>query len=606
MLRLNHSNAALLAVVVCAISLVACSSDPLTSSLRPTADDQAAAPGVAPAGAVGAMIRVGEATRQAGDPANAVLFFRRAHALVPFKAEPLVRLGVALNDLGQFNEAAEAFRDALNIEHNNTEALRGLGFALIGLNQPELAIDQFKAAIAIEPDYRSFNGLGVASDHLGQHKAAQDYYESGLKIFPNNLTLLNNLGLSQILSRDYDAAIGTLVGAVQQPGASARQRQNLALAYGMAGKDTDAARVSRIDLGPRDVQDNLAYYPILRGADDKVLLAAILGVHAPDRLVSQPLPGQPASPTGPASDAGKNMEAPAPTAKPTASVETLPVPVAGAQPSPTEVAQAAATKPAAGTSHIQSVVAISIPTSHPSAAARAAVEAANRPTTHIPPAAVSSEAAPPAPAANQATSPGGQGETDLGHERIQQPTAQPQESSSAVNALREDTHTVEEAAATGARDLAGLPTSGPTVMADQSQFRADAPIKTALRPSAAGNDGAPVWYASPIATPVNAAVHQNTFLDKIFEYLFEPNAPAASKIAAVPPTNGKAASAAPASQVATAPAAGDNVAAIQPAAGIAHSQSSWLGDIGEFFRARQSATPAAEHQPIGGGAAASP
>ena len=271
---------AFLALIAAALLLIGCATDPITDSLRPNPEDVANHPG-APAGSVAALVRVGEASRQSGDPVTAITLFRRAHNLDPFKAEPLVKLGDALNDVGKFGEAADSFRSALEYEHNNVEALRGLGTALVGLNQPGLAIDHFKAALAIEPDYRSYNGLGVASDHMGQHKAAQDYYEAGLKVFPKNLTLLNNLGLSQLLTRDYDAAVVTLVTAAEQPGATARQRLNLALAYGLAGRDAEAQRIARIDLDDKTVQDNLAYYGILRAADDAALLSAILGVHVP-------------------------------------------------------------------------------------------------------------------------------------------------------------------------------------------------------------------------------------------------------------------------------------------------------------------------------------
>lgn len=277
---LSSYRLAFLALIAAAFLLIGCATDPITDSLRPTPEDVANHPG-APAGSVAALVRVGEASRQSGDPVTAITLFRRAHNLDPFKVEPLVKLGDALNDVGKFGEAADSFRSALEYEHNNVEALRGLGTALIGMNQPGLAIDHFKAALAIAPDYRSYNGLGVASDHMGQHKAAQDYYEAGLKIFPKNLTLLNNLGLSQLLTRDYDAAVVTLVTAAEQPGATARQRLNLALAYGLAGRDTEAQRIARIDLDDKTVQDNVAYYGILRAADDAALLSAILGVHVP-------------------------------------------------------------------------------------------------------------------------------------------------------------------------------------------------------------------------------------------------------------------------------------------------------------------------------------
>lgn len=607
---LNRGLAALFAMLACATLLVACSSDPIISNLRPTAEDKAAAPGVAPAGAIGALIRVGEASRQAGDPAGAIPFFRRAHSLDPFKAEPLVRLGVALNDLGQFNEAAEAFHDALNLEHNNTEALRGLGFALIGLDQPELAIDQFKAAIAIEPDYRSYNGLGVASDHLGEHKAAQDYYDAGLKIFPDNLTLLNNLGLSQILSRDYDAAIGTLVSAAQQPGGGARQRQNLALAYGMAGKDTDAARIARIDLDPGQVQSNLAYYGILRAADDSVLLAAILGVHAPAKLTSPPAPAQVAPKAGPANEPGNGPapEAPKPEAtKPSGSVETVPAPVSGAEPSTTETARVAAPTPAAGSSHFRAVAAIAIPAHSASAAAKTATSTVAKADAPAPTTAPVAETRA-IPIVTESPHAADQAQADQANRQMVEPTfrsaIQPQKSEGAVDDSSEDSQAANEA---------GAPTALPartavTASADQAPlartraaaWNAPAPVTS---PSA-GTEGPPVWYAAATAAPPTSAGEQESGLDRHFDHLFKSETAPASNVAGTAPAGRPASAIAPTATTA-ATAADAHVAAVEPAAGV-QAHSSWLSDIGDFFRARYDAMAMPEHQPIGGGQAASP
>ena len=221
MLALAHRRFVFAAAVLCILALASCSNDPIVSATRPTKEDIASQPTPAPAGTMPALMRMGEATRQAGKPRDALAYFRRAHQLDLFDPRPLVKIGICLNDLGQYNEAAEAFKDTIALDHNNTEALRGLGTAMIGLNEPALAIENLKAALEIEPDHRTYNALGVASDHMGDHAAAQNYYSEGLKLFPNNLTLLNNLGLSQILSGNLDAATATLVTAAQLPGAGA-------------------------------------------------------------------------------------------------------------------------------------------------------------------------------------------------------------------------------------------------------------------------------------------------------------------------------------------------------------------------------------------------
>jgi Flp pilus assembly protein TadD len=260
--------------VVAALFLGGCASDTLRDSVRPTAEEKASQRTLAPAGSVAALMRVGDSARAAGDSAAAIPFYRRAHALDFFNPDPLVRLGAALSDLGAYNEAVQAYRDALRADPVNTAALRGLGNALISLNQPQLAVEQFDAALRIEDDHRNYNGIGVALDRIGDHKGAQAHYRVGLQTAPGNLTLLNNLGLSLALSGDDEEAIKTLERVARHPRATARHRQNLALAYGLAGRTSEAARIAQLDLDEADVRSNLAYYGLLRAMNEEGLDAA--------------------------------------------------------------------------------------------------------------------------------------------------------------------------------------------------------------------------------------------------------------------------------------------------------------------------------------------
>ena len=266
--------------------LSGCASDPYKDSLRPTVEDRAKTPEPPPAGTVAVLMRIGEATRRAGNPEGAIPFFRRAHAADIFKPEPLIQLGLALNDVGAYNEAAEAFREALKNDPHSADAMRGFGVTLIALDQPALAIDQLNAAVAIEPNAGTYNALGVAYDHLGDYASAQKAYNEGLTLAPNSQRLLNNLGLSLALAGDLDKAIETLLRAALDPGASPRLRQNLALVYGLAGRDADAARVARTDLSDGEVQRNLAYYGMLRHADKDTVRPAGLG------LLEEGVPGE--------------------------------------------------------------------------------------------------------------------------------------------------------------------------------------------------------------------------------------------------------------------------------------------------------------------------
>jgi Flp pilus assembly protein TadD len=232
-----------------------------------------------PAKTFSALMRAGDATRASGDSASAVTFYRRAHALAPENAVPLVRLGETLAGLGAQNEAAETFRAAIERDPKDANAHRGLGNAMLALHQPQIAIQSFNAANALKPDARSYNGIGVASDMTGNHRAAQVAYQQGLQLASGNLQLQNNFALSLMLSGDYPEAIEILNAVITDPAATPRHRQNLAMAYGLAGDIKEAARVSRLDLEESQVQNNLSYYLTLRSINDSGAIAQALGIN---------------------------------------------------------------------------------------------------------------------------------------------------------------------------------------------------------------------------------------------------------------------------------------------------------------------------------------
>jgi Flp pilus assembly protein TadD len=232
-----------------------------------------------PAKTHAALMRAGDATRASGDLASAVAFYRRAHALTPENATALVRLGETLASLGAPNEAAEAFRAAVERDPKDPDAHRGLGNAMLALYQPQIAIQSFNAANALKPDARCYNGIGVANDMIGGHRAAQVAYQQGLQLAGGNLQLQNNFALSLMLSGDYPEAIEILNAVITDPAATPRHRQNLAMAYGLAGDIKEAARVSRLDLEEAQVQNNLSYYLTLRSLNDSGAVAQALGIN---------------------------------------------------------------------------------------------------------------------------------------------------------------------------------------------------------------------------------------------------------------------------------------------------------------------------------------
>ena len=217
---------------------------------------------------VTALIRMGDQTREGGDPVSALRFYARAARLSPANADVQKRLGYSLLAMQRYRAAMLAFRRALATKPADADSLRGLGNALIAMDKPKNAVNFLKSAIAnsatAKIDHRAYNSLGVALDMTGDHVGARQAYRLGLQKKPENVALRNNLGLSLALSGKYKQSMAVLEGVARDGGTSPRVRQNLALVYGLAGRSKMAKRTISDQYGEAEVNANMSYYNWLR------------------------------------------------------------------------------------------------------------------------------------------------------------------------------------------------------------------------------------------------------------------------------------------------------------------------------------------------------
>jgi len=209
---------------------------------------------------------------QQGDHNAAIPLYRRATTWHPFAAAPLVGLGDSLRAIGQYQQAEKAYQSALSRNERNLSALKGLGKAYIALNRPTMAVPILQDALSLNRrDVDVISSLALALELQGHAQAALNVYKKGLVISPDNLTLLNNYGLSLALQSRYDQAIDVLKLAAQHKDAGAKHRQNLAMAYALAGNETMSSRLLSIDNGPDLTSDNLRYFRVLASlsSDDR-------------------------------------------------------------------------------------------------------------------------------------------------------------------------------------------------------------------------------------------------------------------------------------------------------------------------------------------------
>ena len=100
---------------------------------------------------------------------------------------------------------------------------------------------------------------GTVLDQLGRNDEARRYYASALKIMPGEPSVLSNLGLSYMLTKELPKAEDTLRKAYASTRADARVRQNLALVIGLQGRFSEAEGIVKADLPAEEAAANVAY-----------------------------------------------------------------------------------------------------------------------------------------------------------------------------------------------------------------------------------------------------------------------------------------------------------------------------------------------------------
>jgi Flp pilus assembly protein TadD len=135
---------------------------------------------------------------------------------------------------------------ATQLQPNHALANYLLGKRYLAEGRFEDARSAFQRGRTTRPEDLDLSiGEGIANDMLGEHRAAQRIYQRamGLNRDANLINLTTNLALSHLLSDEPKRAVELLKPLVKKPGAPAVTRHNLALAYGMLGKNSEAKKI---------------------------------------------------------------------------------------------------------------------------------------------------------------------------------------------------------------------------------------------------------------------------------------------------------------------------------------------------------------------------
>ncbi len=261
------------ALAALAVGLAACAS---TSEPARTV---AAASRSSDASTADALTRIAQKSLDAGDPVSAVSMLKRAHEVDTKSPAILAELGRTLGSLEAWTEAADAYGQAAALAPKDPAIRRGYGGALLALNQPELAEQEYRAAVAAKADAQGYSGLGVTLDLQGRHDEAEAAFRKAYQLAPKSAGTRANLALSLALWDSSNEAIALLAPMAAAADADSKQRQNLALVFGLAGELDQAAAIARIDLTEDAVRSNLSYYETLKAMPPVLRVRAIMGAH---------------------------------------------------------------------------------------------------------------------------------------------------------------------------------------------------------------------------------------------------------------------------------------------------------------------------------------
>lgn len=214
-------------------------------------------------------LKVAALARARGDIPQAIHDYRDIIKECVDCEKAYIGLGLSLLDGNSVDEAKQTFEKAIAIYPKSAEAYAGLGSVYLVIDQPENAMKSFEVALALNPTMgKALNGYGIALDMIGDHVNAQANYRAAMEIEPYNISYESNLALSMALAGNAPEAIHILERLAASPKATPRIRQNLALAYGLAGDMKMARTIGTIDLPADWVRNNITYIQAVQETEE--------------------------------------------------------------------------------------------------------------------------------------------------------------------------------------------------------------------------------------------------------------------------------------------------------------------------------------------------
>ncbi len=181
------------------------------------------------------------------------------HRANPKDVNAALQYGLALRGTGQRAQSLAVLEQAVIANPQSKPLLAAYGRAQVDNGNYQQGFDTLTNAHTPDnPDWHLLSVQGTALDRLGRNEEARRYYASALKIKPEEPSVLSNLGMSYVLSKQLPQAEDALRRAYDGAKGDARVRQNLALVIGLQGRVAEAETVITAGLSPDEAAENIS------------------------------------------------------------------------------------------------------------------------------------------------------------------------------------------------------------------------------------------------------------------------------------------------------------------------------------------------------------
>ena len=222
------------------------------------------------------LVNMADSFAKTGDYGNALRLYRRAAAENPEHLDAKLGLARTYRVLGAAEASVAVYQSVLELDPGNAEAQLGISQLLIRQNKPEEALDYLSQITGpMMQDYRYYNIRGLAHDLKGDHEQAQLTYGTGLNHDPDNISLLNNLGLSFAIEGQFAPAIRILSKAANLDVNNKTALQNLVMAYALSGEQDAAREMASTFMSEEEIPTSFQFYHWLSSLTSKQRAQAI-------------------------------------------------------------------------------------------------------------------------------------------------------------------------------------------------------------------------------------------------------------------------------------------------------------------------------------------